>query len=57
MWLWISFRFANQDVVDPSVLNSFLDLQNSDNQHESILSARLKFLMKIDPISQKGVGM
>lgn len=44
-------------MVDPSVLNSFLDLQNSDNQHESILSARLKFLMKIDPISQKGVGM
>lgn len=57
MWVWTAFRFANQEVVDLGVLNSFLDFQNSDNQHESILSAGLKFLMKIDPIFQRDVGM
>ncbi len=56
MWLWTTFRFANQEVIDLPDLNRRISCINPHNESESIFVAAIKMLHCIHYWAQDDFG-
>lgn len=57
MWLFLTFRLANQDKLDLAKLDEKLNTQNDQNKIDSILSVGINFLSRVKFYDNRDHGM